>query len=145
MSISAVPLPLSCTVDAESVPIILNVESVFNKNNRLRVQIGLPPTTQPGITLQLNADLINHTYSEQITINTTKIDDVEDKDMTTFGNIVIGDPPQQQSKRRPHQKSKRVRITKKKSKTKFAGLIVEGVPSLWLETEVDVVSILDDM
>ena len=65
--------------------------------------------------------------------------------MTTFGNIVIGDPPQQQSKRRPHQKSKRVRITKKKSKTKFAGLIVEGVPSLWLASEVDVVSILDVM
>ena len=34
---------------------------------------------------------------------------------------------------------------KKKSKAKFVGLIVEGVPSLWLESEVDVVSILDVM
>ena len=130
MSISDLPLPLCCTVDMESVPIIVNVESVFNKNNRLRVQIGLPLIAQPGVTLQLDAGLINDPSSEQVTINTKEIDDVEDKDMTTFGNIVIGDPPQQQSKRRPHQKSKRVRIKKKKDKAKFAGLIVEGVTSL---------------
>ena len=49
------------------------------------------------------------------------------------------------TKRRPHQKSRRRRIKKKKSKTKFAGLILEGVPSLWLESEVDIVSIIDGM
>jgi len=85
MSISDLPLPLSCMVDTESVPIIVNVESVFNKNNRLRVQIGLPPIAQPGVTLQLDAGLINDPSSEQVTINTKEIDDVEDKDMTTFG------------------------------------------------------------
>ena len=44
-----------------------------------------------------------------------------------------------------HQKSNRVRIKKKKRKTKFAGLIVERVSSLWLKSEVGVMSIIDDM
>ena len=89
--------------------------------------------------------LINVPSLEKITINTLEIDDVEDKDMMTFENIDISDPPQQQSKRRLHNKSKRVRIKKKKSRTKFDGVIVEGVPSLWFELEINVVSILDDM
>ena len=74
----------------------------------------------------------------------TEIEDVKDKDMMTFENIDINDPSQQQPKRRQHQKSIRTRIKKKKSKTKFAGVIVEQEPSLWLESEVEVVSILDD-
>ena len=51
MSISDLPLPLSCTVNTESVPITENIESVFEKNNRLRVQIGLPQLAQPETTL----------------------------------------------------------------------------------------------
>ena len=65
--------------------------------------------------------------------------------MMTFENNDISDFPKQQSKRRPRQKSTRVRIKNKKSKTKFAGVIVEGEPSVWLESEVDVVLILDDI
>ena len=145
ISISTLPLPLSCTVNTESVPIIENVESVFDKNNRFRVKISLPSLAQPGTTLQLDVGLINAPSLEKITINTLEIDDVEDKDMMTFENIDISDPPQQQSKRRLHNKSKRVRIKKKKSRTKFDGVIVEGVPSLWFESEINVVSILDDM
>ena len=38
-----------------------------------------------------------------------------------------------------------MRIKKKKRKTKFAGLIVERVSSLWLKSEVGVMSIIDDM
>ena len=34
---------------------------------------------------------------------------------------------------------------KKKSKTKFAGVTVESVLTLWLESEIDVVSIVKDM
>ena len=145
ISISTLPLPLSCTVNTESVPIIENVESVFDKNNRFRVKISLLSLAQPGTTLQLDVGLINAPSLEKITINTLEIDDVEDKDMMTFENIDISDPPQQQSKRRLHNKSKRVRIKKKKSRTKFDGVIVEGVPSLWFESEINVVSILDDM
>ena len=51
MSISDLPLPLSCTVNTESVPITENIESVFEKNNRLRVQIDLPQLAQPETTL----------------------------------------------------------------------------------------------
>ena len=74
----------------------------------------------------------------------TEIEDVKDKDMMTFENIYINDPSQHKPKRRQHQKSIRTRIKKTKSKTKFAGVIVERELSLWLESEVDVVSILDD-
>ena len=73
-----------------------------------------------------------------------EIEDVEDKDVMTCEKNDTSDLPQQQSKRRLKQQEKRIRI-KKKSKSKFAGLIVEGVPSLWLEVEIDVVSIVDDM
>ena len=41
--------------------------------------------------------------------------------------------------------TKRRKIVKKKSKTKFAGVTVESVPTLWLESEIDVVSIVEDM
>ena len=41
--------------------------------------------------------------------------------------------------------TKRRKIVKKKSKTKFAGVTIEGVPTLWLELEIDVVSIVEDM
>ena len=106
MSISALPLPLSCTVNAEYIPIIVNVESIFDRNNRFRVKIGLPSLAQPGTTLQLDMGLINDPSSEQVIINTTEMDDVEDKDMTTFENIVISNPPQQQSKRRLYKNQK---------------------------------------
>ena len=131
-------------VNTASIPITEIVESVFDKNNMFRVKIGLPPLVRPRTTLQLDAGLIDDPSLEQVIINMTEIEDVKDKDMMTFENIDINDPSQQQPKRRQHQKSIRTRIKKKKSKTKFAGVIVEQEPSLWLESEVEVVSILDD-
>ena len=71
MSISALPLPLSGTVNTESVLIIENVESVFDKNTRFRVKIGLLPLAQPGTTLQLDAGFIGGSYPVQSTIITT--------------------------------------------------------------------------
>ena len=47
-------------------------------------------------------------------------------------------------KGRPLQKSKK-KIAKRKTKARFAGVIVEGVPTLWLKVEIDVVSIIKDM
>ena len=71
MSISALPLPLSGMVNTESVLIIENVESVFDKNTRFRVKIGLLPLAQPGTTLQLDAGFIGGSYPVQSTIVTT--------------------------------------------------------------------------
>ena len=78
MTILALPLPLRCTVNTASAPIIENVESVFDKNNMFRIKIGLPLLDQRGTTLQLDAGFINAPSSEQVTINTTEIEDVED-------------------------------------------------------------------
>ena len=60
MSIFTLPLPLSCTVNTESTPIIENVEFVFDKNNRFRVQIGLPPLAQfiPIYNTQLGSHIL---------------------------------------------------------------------------------------
>ena len=41
--------------------------------------------------------------------------------------------------------TKRRKIIKKNSKTKFTGVTFEGVPTLWLESEIDVVYIVEDM
>jgi len=62
MHIPALPVPLSCTENRTYIAIIVNVESVFNKNHRLRVQIGLPPIAQPEITLQLDAGFSGGSY-----------------------------------------------------------------------------------
>ena len=40
---------------------------------------------------------------------------------------------------------KRRKIVKNKSKTKFADVTIESVPILWLASEIDVVSIVEDM
>jgi len=68
MHITALPLPLSCTVNTASAPIMENGESVFDKNNRLRAKIGLPPLPQPGTIVHLNASFIGGSYktSKQI-------------------------------------------------------------------------------
>ena len=58
MLISALPLPLSCTVTTTSVSIIENGESVLERNNRLRVQISLLSFAQPVTTIQLDAGFI---------------------------------------------------------------------------------------
>ena len=115
MPISSLPLPLSCTVNTVSTSIMENGETVHDKNNRIRVKIDIPSLAQHRTTLQLDTGYIGNSSTQQITTNTAEIEDVEDKDMI---------------KKRPHQKSKRVRIKKKKGKAKFAGLIVEGVTSL---------------
>ena len=55
MHISSIPLPLNCTVNTASTPIIEIGESVFKKNIRLRTKIGISPLTLSGITVQLDA------------------------------------------------------------------------------------------
>ena len=54
MHLSVLPLPLSCTVNTASTPIIEIGESVFKKNIRLRTKIGISPLTLSGITVQLD-------------------------------------------------------------------------------------------
>ena len=77
MHIPALLVPLSCTVNTASAPIMENGESVFDKNNRLRAKIGLPPFPQPGTIVQLDSDLIVDSSSEQAFVNTTEIEDGE--------------------------------------------------------------------
>ena len=134
MHITALPLPLSCTVNTASAPIMENGESVFDKNNRLRAKIGLPPLPQPGTVVQLDSDLIVN--ASTAIVSTTEKEDVDDNETTMCTK---------NCKERPLRKSKRRKIVKKKSKTKFAGVTVEGVPTLWLELEIYVVSIVEDM
>ena len=86
--------------------------------------------------MQLDSDLIGNSYSEPPIVNTTEKEDVDNNEKTMCTKNDKGKPP---------RKSKIRKIVKKKNKRKFAGLIVEGVPSLWLESEVDVDSILDNM
>ena len=83
--ISFLPLPLRCTVNTASTPIMENGETTHEKNNILRVKIGIPPLAQ----LQLDTEYIGDSSTQQITINTVEIEDVEDKNMI---------------KTRPHQK-----------------------------------------
>ena len=92
--ISALSLPQSCTVNTESVSIIENFESVFDKNNRFRIKLSIPPFAQSRTTLQLDTGLINVPSLEQVIINTTEIDDVEEKDIMTFRIIDIIDSSQ---------------------------------------------------
>ena len=134
MHITALPLPLSCTVNTASAPIMENGESVFDKNNRLRAKIGLPPLPQPGTVVQLDSNLIVN--ASTAIVSTTEKEDVDDNETTICTK---------NDKGRSLRKLKRKKIVKKKSKTKFAGLAVEGVPTLWLELEIDVVSIVEDM
>ena len=42
-------------------------------------------------------------------------------------------------------KIKRRRIVKKKSKTKFTGVIIEGEPTLWLEFKMHIVFIVENI
>ena len=145
MPISVLPLLLNRTVNTECIAITENCESNFKRNNRVRVKIGLPPLIQPGTTLQFDISFIGGSSSGQIIDNTAKIEDVDDKDVMHYEENDTSDYPQQKSKRIPHEKLKRNRIIKKKIKSKFAGAIVEGEPSLWLESDIDIVSIVDDM
>ena len=48
MHITAVPLPLSCTINTADIAIIYNDDADFEKNNRFRVKIGLPSLAQSG-------------------------------------------------------------------------------------------------
>ena len=69
--ISALPLPLSCTKNTVSIPITKNGESVFDKNNRLRVKICLLPLTQLVTIVQFDADFFSGSYSIQSAIVAT--------------------------------------------------------------------------
>ena len=132
MHISSIPLPLNCTVNTASTPIIENSESVFKNNNRYRAKIGLPPLTLSVTTVQFDAVFSSIPSSEQVTVNTTKIGDIEDNETTIC-------------QKNEKKSTKRRKIVKKKSKTKFAGVTVESVPTLWLESEIDAVSIVEGM
>ena len=58
-----------------------NGEFTFERNDRVRVKIGIPLLTQPGTTLQLDTGFIGDLSSEQIIDNTAEIEDIEDKDV----------------------------------------------------------------
>ena len=58
MHISAFPLPLSITVYTVSAPITKDDDTAHEKNNRLKIQIGLPPLAQYSTTLQLDTGFI---------------------------------------------------------------------------------------
>ena len=82
MRMSALPLPLSCTINTASTPISKNCESAFVKNNRFRAKIGLPSRALSVTTVQLDATFIGNSYSDQPIVNTTGIEDGEDNEMT---------------------------------------------------------------
>ena len=134
MHITALPLPLNCTVNMASTPIMKNSESDFEKNNRLRAKICLPPMTQPETVVQLDSHLVVNTSTA--IVSTTEKEDVGDNETMMCTKTDKG---------RRLRKSKGRKIVKKMSKTKFVGLTVEGVPTLWLELEIDVVSIVEDI
>ena len=75
MHISALLLPLSCTVNTVSTPIIEKDKSVFGKNDRFKTKINLPPLALPVTTVQLDAGFIVNSSSEQAFVNTTEIED----------------------------------------------------------------------
>ena len=91
MHITALPLPLSCTVNTASAPIMENGESVFDKNNRLRAKIGLPPLPQPGTIVQLDSDLIVN--ASTAIVNTTEKEDVDDNETKICTKNDKGRPP----------------------------------------------------
>ena len=143
MPISILPLMLRCTGNMAGVAIIENGESAFERNIRVKVKIGLSLLIQPGITLQLDVGFIGGSSSRQIIDNTVVIEDVENKDVIHCEKKIlvflhINNPTEELIK---NQKRKAI---KKKSKSKFADVIVEGESSLWLESDVDVVSVADD-
>ena len=63
MHLSVLPLPLSCTVNTASTPIIEIGQSVFKKNIRLRTKIGISPLTLSGITVQSDTGLGGNPFS----------------------------------------------------------------------------------
>ena len=81
MLISALPLLLCCTVNTVDIVITGNGEFIFERNDRVRVKIGIPLLTQPGTTLQLDTGFIGDLSSEQIIDNTAEMEDIEDKDV----------------------------------------------------------------
>ena len=48
---SALPLPLNCTENPREASIKDNGESIFEINNKHRVQIGFPPLSQSGTNI----------------------------------------------------------------------------------------------
>ena len=80
MHITAVPPPLNCTVNMASTPIMENGESVFEKNNRLRVKIGIPHLPQSGPVVQLDSDLIVN--ASTAIVSTTEKEDMDDNETT---------------------------------------------------------------
>ena len=91
MHITALPLPISCTVNMADIAIIENGESVFEKNNRLRAKIGIPPLPQPGTVVQLDSDLIVN--ASTAIVSTTEKEDVDDNETTMFTKNDKGRPP----------------------------------------------------
>ena len=68
MHILALMVPLSYTENTVGIVITLNGEYVFDKNNKVRLKLGLPPLAQPGTIVHLNASFIGGSYktSKQI-------------------------------------------------------------------------------
>ena len=71
MDITAVPLPLSCTVNTTSILIIINKETTFERYIIVRIQIGLPPLPYDS-TISSAVDYIG--VSSSIPVDVTKVD-----------------------------------------------------------------------
>ena len=80
MHITALPLSLSCTINMASTSIMENSESAFEKNNRLRAKICLPPMTQLETVVQLDSHLVVNTSTA--IVSTTEKEDADDNETT---------------------------------------------------------------
>ena len=82
MDITALPLPLSCTVNMGYVPIIMNKETTFERyNNMVRIQTGLPPLPRDS-TISLAVDYIG--VSSSIPVDVTKVEVRVDETANNF-------------------------------------------------------------
>ena len=71
MHISTLMVPLSCTVNTTSVPIIINKETTFEIYNIVRIQLGLPPLPYDS-TISSAVDYIS--VSSSIPVDGTKLE-----------------------------------------------------------------------
>ena len=91
----------------------------------------------------MDVGFIGGSSSGQIIDNTVVIEDVENKDVIHCEKKIlvflhINNSTEELIK------NQKIKYIKKKSKSKFADVIVERESYLWLESDVDVVSVADD-
>ena len=100
MNISTLLVPLNCTVNTVSIPNLEHDDTAHERNDRVRVKIGLPPLPQSETTLQLDTVFIRGLSFGQRIDNAVEIEDVEYKVVIYCEKSDISDTPRQQSKRK---------------------------------------------